>query len=180
MKKLIILGAALALSTGTALADFVHVVDIAGIESRDNQWDPDNVVLAVDVASAVGLPAGTPIDLNGVGWDVSLQTESGSTLAEASIYFDENVSPGSSGLTLTPGAGDGWPGMGDYSSGGIVDVSDIALPDGVLRIEFYETNDQYPDFADAVWTAGTLTVRVTPEPSALLMLGVGMLVLRRR
>lgn len=160
-------------------------LDITGTGSWDLLGDRSNTVLVIDLASELGLPAGSPVTMTGIGWDVFLRTVGDSWLSEARIYFDDNVNPDQVGLFLTVGFGDDFPGNNSYSSGGVIKLADagipdIALPDGNLRIEFYEQVDNFPNSLDARW-AGTLTIQAVPEPGALSLLALaGLRLLRRR
>jgi len=183
MRKFFVLFAALALVTG-AYAQ-VHDFDVAGIESWDPYQDPDNVVVQFDLAAALGYPSGTYLEMTGIGWDVDLETYGSSWLSEMIVYFDDNIAPDGSGLFLTPAAGDGFAGSGTYASGGILDLTDngipdIPLPDGMLRMEFYEGYDDYVDAADALWVGGYLNIQAVPEPASLALLGLGVCSLLRR
>ena len=160
-------------------------IDVTGIESWDPVTDPSNTVLVIDVAAALGLPSGTPVTMNGIGWDVTITTNAPSWLSEARVYFDDNVAPDLTGLFLAPGINDSFSGTGTYSSGGIIKLADagipdIPLPDGNLRVEFFESFDDFADGVDAVW-AGTITVQAVPEPGALSLLALaGLALIRRR
>ncbi len=160
-------------------------IDIFGAGSWDLLGDPDNFVMIVDVAAELGLPSGTPVSMSGLGWDVSLRTVGSSWLSQAEIYFDEALNPDLFGIFLAPGGDDTFPGRANYSSGGVIDFGqagfpNIDLPDGRLRIEFYEVQDDFPDALDARW-GGTLTIRAVPEPGALWLLALaGTSLLRRR
>lgn len=152
----------------------------SAIDSWDLVSDPNNVVFALDM--------GGPATMHGIGWDVSIATEGGSWLSEARMYFDDNIAPDLSGLFLAPGVADGFSGTGSYSSGGIVDLSDngipdIVLPNGFLRLEFYESFDDVADAIDGHYLAGstlTLDMTIVPAPGALALLGLGGLAIRRR
>ncbi len=160
-------------------------INVDGIESWDSLSDPDNTVLIIDVAAALGLPSGTPVTMNGIGWDVTITTNDPSWLSEARIYFDDDINPDLTGLFLAPGVNDSFPGSASYSSGGIikladVGIPDIPLPDGNLRVEFYESFDDFADGVDATW-AGTVTIQAVPEPGALSLLALaGLALIRRR
>lgn len=160
-------------------------INVDGIESWDPLSDPSNTVLIIDVAAGLGLPSGTPVTMNGIGWDVTITTNSPSWLSEARVYFDDDINPDLTGLFLAPGVNDSFSGSASYSSGGIIKLADagipdIPLPDGNLRVEFYESFDDFADGVDAVW-AGTITVQAVPEPGALSLLALaGLALIRRR
>lgn len=175
----ITLGLVLITATSLASADLLHSIDVTGTESWDEKWNDNNIILIVDVATAVGLPAGTAVDLIGVGWDVTIQSESFSLLSEATVYLDEAIAPGEDGVTLSPGIADGFPGLGSYQHD-VISVGPVTLPDGRLYLQFFEDNDQVSDAIDATWTEGTLTVEVTPEPASFALFALAVLLRRGR
>ncbi len=160
--------------------------DITGAQSWDDFGAAANEVQAIDAAALIGLPSGTPVVLHGIGWDVTIETVGASWLSEASLYFDDNVAPDGVGLFLTPGLGDNMPGTQSYTSGGLIDLSDngidnIALPDGLLRLELYESFDDVAGAVDADYLAtSVLHLDLVPEPAGLTLLGLGALALIRR
>lgn len=164
-------------------------VDISGVESRFALSNPGNVVLNVDLAAALGLASGSTVTMTSIGWNVNLTTFGGSWLSEARIYFDDNVAPDLSGLFLTPGVGNGFSGTNvNFASAGQIDLSDnaipnIVLPNGILRLEFYESFVDDTLAADAIWESGFLSIGVAeiPAPGAAALLGVaGLAGMRRR
>lgn len=170
-------------STVGPRAGLVCNFDVSGIESVDSQGSPGNTVVILNVATCVGLPNNSPIAMNGVGWNVSLNAPDPSWLNELVVGFsaDGDTLPD---INLTPGAGDGFPGTDTYSSNGIIKfssipLSDIVLPTGKLRMEFFEAFD---DFAgpEAEWVSGILQIQVTPEPATMSLLALGGLVALRR
>jgi hypothetical protein len=146
----------------------------------DLQGDPDNVVVTLDLNALLGGAAGADAFVTGIGWDVTVTTTDPSWLSEATYNFNGEI-------FVTPGIGEDVPGTNSYSSGGILDLGDNALPDilaagGILTIEFF---DSFDDFADAIdgFSSGTLTLAVdykVPAPAGLAVLGLGGLVATRR
>jgi hypothetical protein len=146
----------------------------------DLQGDPDNVVVTLDLNALLGGAAGADAFVTGIGWDVTVTTTDPSWLSEATYNLNGEI-------FVSPGAGDDFPGSSSYSSGGILDLGDNALPDslaagGILTIEFF---DSFDDFADAIdgFSSGTLTLAVdykVPAPAGLAVLGLGGLVATRR
>lgn len=184
MKSLCTLFAVCALCAA-ASADVIYDFDVTGIQSMEAEGDSLNEVHTLDLAALAGLPSGTAVTMTGIGWDASLTTVGNSWLSEASVYFDENLNPDQSGLYLSIGYGDDFTGSGSYASGGILDLSDndipdILLPDGVLRLEFFEGYNDNVGSADATWDSGVLSIQYTPEPGSIALLVLGGLALIRR
>jgi len=119
-------------------------------------------------------------------------------MAEAILWFSP---PGDleaeTAFFLQPGNMANFPGTQTFASGGIVplineDFPGLILPDGMLRIEFFETFDDEtfgepggPAIADA-FLSGSLTLQgeeYIPAPgsaAALLLAGAGLVCRRRR
>lgn len=178
---------------GGGIAEGLDVtLDITGLEAWDLVGDASNTVVVLDAAAAIGLPSGSPIFFNGIGWNANITTIGASWRSENRIYFDDNVAPDLTGLFLRMGSANASPGSTDYSSGGVIKLMDagiapIALPDGLLRLEFHETFDDVPDAVDSLYGAlatgapSTLTLQFTPEPTSLVSLALaGLLAFRRR
>ncbi len=170
-------------STVGPRAGLVCNFDVTGIESVDAQGNPANFVAILNVATCVGLPNNSPIAMNGVGWNVSLNAPDPSWLNELTVGFsaDGDTLPD---INLRPGASVAAPGAQAFSSNGIVKFSSVPLPDillptGKLRMEFFESFD---DFAgpEAEWVSGILQIQVTPEPATMSLLALGGLVALRR
>lgn len=165
----------------------ISIQFLSNVATWDLVSDPDNVVFDLDISGAFGV-AGAQATMHGIGWDVTIQSLGASWLSEARMYFDDNIAPDLSGLFLAPGVADSFPGTNSYNSGGIVDLSDNAIPDivlpnGHLRLEFYESFDDVANGIDGFYLAGstiTLDMTLVPAPGALALLGLGGLAIRRR
>ncbi|MCB9838969.1 MAG: hypothetical protein H6813_06480 [Phycisphaeraceae bacterium] len=142
----------------------VYAFNVAGIESFDSLGDPSNTVINFDLASALGYASGTPLTLNGIGWNVNITAEGGSWLSEMVVYFDDTVAPDQVGLFLAPGINSGFPGTASFSSGvqklGDFGFSDVYLPNGRVRMEFFESFDDADNVRDGVWNSGVLNIQV--------------------
>jgi hypothetical protein len=186
MRILGALAVVLAFSASFAAADYVHNISVPLVSSMDLMGDSSNVVWQIDVAAAVGLLSGTPVVLNGIGWDTWLATNGNSTLAESIWYFDDNATPSANAFLAQPGAGQGAPGTMHFDTGGIHDLAYYGLPTvlplttGWLRLEFCEdSKDDFPNAPDAEWRNGTISIRLTPEPASLALLAAALLLRRR-
>lgn len=163
------------------------VFDVTGIQSFDVLAAPGNTVIEFDLIAALGAAQGATFEMTSIGWDVTITTFGSSVLSDASIYFDDNIAPDMAGLFLRPGIGVNTPGSQAFSSVGLVDLSDnsienILLPNGVLRIEFFEQFSDIIGGADAVWS-GTITIGTNYPPApgtAALLLLAGAAGSRRR
>lgn len=171
--------AALALAlSGPAAADVV-TIDLTALQSVDFFGDADNDTLSIDLNAALGTIA--EVTVEGIGWDVTIDTIGGSWLSEARISFQDSL--GGEHLQLAPGIDDTFAGSGVYSSGGILDLVSaglsFTLADGILVLEFFESFDDMAGMVDANW-GGTLTISATgvvPVPAGvwLLLSGIGVL-----
>lgn len=161
----LVLGAA-----GRAHAAGDLTVHLAGIESRDAQGSPDNVVLAFDAVP------GATVDL--ISWNLTLATVGASHLSEATVLIRNS---GGDGVALIPGFGDDSSGSATYiGSAGQVGLGTAfaVLADGKLYVEFYETFDDVSNAADAIYAAGSITlagIAAVPEPATYSTLALGLL-----
>jgi hypothetical protein len=168
--------------TGGTQIDITFASDIS---SGDGFGLPGNAVFAIDLAAGTG----TATTIVGLGWDVTIEAFSPSWQSEAGVLFDDADEIGDpNGVRLTPGAGVDAPGIGSYSSGGIVDLGSVGLGNlvlnnGVLLLEFGETFDDDSVSPDGRWLAGStisLDTDAIPAPGALLVAGLGGMVATRR
>lgn len=150
-------------------------IDISGYQSFDLQGSPLNKIFHVLV--------GVGTEITALEWDLNLSTVGGSWASEAVIGFENQ-------LNLTPGIADAFPVTNaNYSSDGIIDLSDVGLPnitvgaDGLLALEFFESFDDVPGVADAIWLAGsTITIYTPgwPTPGTASSLAFAGLIASRR
>jgi MYXO-CTERM domain-containing protein len=164
----------LSLLTGPAAA-LVLDFDVTGIESIGTRSNPNNVVETWDLAAAMGRPAGSPVTILGVGFDVTLDANFPSTPAEMGVNLNGQLDvfpAGSNPAAIVPG------GSVPVDSGGILNISDITIPNGALDLTFFENNvDDIPGGADGEWS-GTVRVDAIPEPDPSLGIGLmGLVVL---
>lgn len=162
----------------------VVVFDVSDIFSVDPFGDPLNEVYNLSI--------GANSEVIGIGWDVTLFADTPSWLSEMVVAFGSTSAQ--SLVQLTPAVGDDFPGTESYSSGGIINLVDLGLnfsvdADGQLRLEFYETFDDFANDWDGIWISGALTIEyvpsgVVPEPAswALMIAGFGLVgaAVRRR
>lgn len=182
-------------STGAKVADPGMVFDLTrGTPSHTVQFnigpnnsmdgpvgDTSNVVLLLDVAAAAGFPSGTPCVMTGIGWNVNQQAVGASWLSEMRMYFDDAVAPDLSGLFLTTSA-TGSPNGNlpqNNVSAGILDLSanaipNINLPNGILRLELFESYEDVENGIDGLWlNPSLLDIAVNiPSPGAMGLLGL--------
>lgn len=160
---------------GSLASAAIVSVDVDGVQSWDGLGDGDNTVLTVDLAAALGGSASVVVD--GIGWDVGIDSIGDSWLSEATVSFQD--SSGSASVNLAPGIDDPFAGSGLYDSGDITDLVplglDFTLVDGILRLEFFESYDDIDGSIDAMWS-GTLEIRASlvPVPPAIALMIFGL------
>jgi hypothetical protein len=173
------------LRPSTDRAGIAVTFDIGGTASWDALSSASNAVLLLDVGAAIGAPGG-PVTMTGVGWNTILTTVGGSWGSEARLYFDDNVAPDLTGLFLRPNSANTPVTAAANSSGGILklapnNIPDIVLPNGILRLEFFESYDDVAGAIDADWLAGsTITIQAIPAPGAAALFGLAGLAAARR
>lgn len=161
--------------------------NVAGIQSWDAPGGANNHVAFVDLAAALGLPAGSQVTMTGVGWDVTLQAFGASWLSEIGVTFgpDNDIAQ----INLRPGAAQTNTGGNQpvpFSSGGTIKFDSIPLPNivlhnGILRMEFFESYDDAAGVIDGQWVSGALFIQAVPAPGAMALLGfAGVAAARRR
>jgi len=131
----------------------LNLAALGPLASWDGLGDASNVI-----ANCV---RGTAI--TGIQWDnVTIETIGLSWLSDPVMFFSDSAAGG--GIFLAVGAGDDMPGIATYSSGGVIDLTDnalpdiLALPDGQFRIEFFEGFDDVADAIDANFTSGKVVL----------------------
>ncbi|MBL8746588.1 MAG: hypothetical protein JNK58_09570 [Phycisphaerae bacterium] len=141
-------------------------IDVTGIPSMDLLGSPNNVVILLWI--------GPFNSVNGIGHDVVLQTLlPESRRRDISLFVRNSANQNLTGFFIQPGSADPTPGGPTaYSSGGITKLADFNIPpvqalaDGVIRIEFFESRDEVPNQADAIWVSGTVSLQMAlPIPT---------------
>lgn len=165
----------------TSLCAAPLTINVAGVQSYGEVGDPGNTVLTFNV--------GAYSTITSVDYLLNLTAIDPSWLSEIGLSFTD--SDGIEGVVFNPGFGDDFEGTATYT--GSADLVDFGLDfkvgsDGILRLEFYEDFDDF-NGTDGIWNFGTITfgiepeVAAVPEPSTVLLLGAGVMIMgygRRR
>ncbi len=157
-------------------------LNFAGSNSWDALGDPDNDVIIFNVATLMSLPSGTPVTITAIGWNVTIDTVGTSWISEARIYIDEPATTG--GVFMAPGVGADAPGIASFSSGGQIllsslSIPNLVLPNGMLRLELYESFDDVANAIDANWMS-TVFITAVPSPGTAAILFAASLAATRR
>lgn len=150
--------------------------NVAGIESREGISNPANHVVTLNL--------GAGASVTGLSWNVVITALGTSWQSEARVVLTPSNGDLAQGISLAPGAGVNTPGEGAFASTGVLKFGDnglpnIFLPDGILRMEFFESYDDGPG-VDGIWKSGNLGIQFIPAPSAVALLGLGGLAAARR
>ncbi|MCA9276765.1 MAG: hypothetical protein KDA29_12115 [Phycisphaerales bacterium] len=140
-------------------------IDISGMASWDFQGDPDNEIAELFIGFAI------PI---GIEWDVYITTV-GTSWAEEVTFGIADES-----LLISPAAGDAFT-VSNMNYQGAIFGGFVGSFDGVMEIEFFETNfDDNIDQIDAYFEAGSTITIIYPAPGPLAVFGFGGLFAVRR
>jgi len=211
MKTLAMIAAAGLASTAMARVDvgghlgqdFGSMTSIDGLARGTTNFTTDVNVDGTTTHGVLGTPANMVFTINigafnevsSVGFDIDIQTSTSSWLSEVTFNFNDSTGMNANAFNLTPAPGDGMgtgvndqPGMGNFSSGGLIDLTDAGLPgnlqvgaDGLLVIEVFEAFDDPGEDPDA-FVDGTITLGLVdvPAPGAAALFGLGGLAAARR
>lgn len=147
------------------------------IGTTGNHWGTRNL------NGYLGGNEGDPVIVHGFTWNAMVEAYAPSLIEHLGFAISDDAV--SRLIGVRPAA----PGSGVYSFAGSVDFTDVGLadlllPNGVLRIEFFDVIDDLPG-ADGRWMAGTglfisFDVTLVPAPATLLAPCAGLLALGRR
>lgn len=171
-------------TAGVEGASNVAVIDVTGIPSMDRIRSPNNFVIFVWVG---------PFNVvNGIGWDVVLQTIApNSRLSDISMVVTNSAGPPGTNFGITPAFGHNTPGGPSQFMRELADIPDVfddvpALADGLIRLEFFDAFDEAPGQIDGLWVGGNIslqTLNPIPSPAVYQLIGTVLcvnLVSRRR
>ena len=152
------------------------VVDVTGVQSYGTSGNAGNTVLTYNV--------GANATITSIAYNVGLTAFEPSWLSEIAVLFSGSDL---GGVQLRPGVADSISGTGTYV--GSADLVALGLSfnvgaDGILRLEFMDTFDDFVNAADGEWTSGTLTFGINgddgtavPEPATTALFGAGLMLM---
>lgn len=182
-KRTALIGALIGVASGASAQSFLQI-DFSGEGFFDSFGDFDNFASVIDVNQEFGLASGQVVRVTSVGWDLTIETNGPSILADAVFHFDDadaGFPPSASAFNVVPGDGDLFSGSMAYSSAHQALGSELVLSGGNLYLELFDAFDDLPDEADATVTGFvSLGVTLVPAPGAVALLGLGGLVATRR
>lgn len=159
--------------------------NVSGIPSIDAMHSSNNFVTHIYI--------GPGNIVTGLGWDVTLLTiAAGSRFSHFGMSVTHTGGGIDAGFSFIPGfADDSSGGPASFSSEGLIyklgdsGINDLyAGPDGLIRLEFFETVDDGMNLTDGLWNIGTISFQTfyhVPAPGgALLIPFVAILTMRRR
>lgn len=162
----------------------INVPFLSSIDSFDEYTDSSNIVFDIDLPVTLG--PGETIVITGVGWNVSLDSETPSILDDLTMDIRDPLTY--EGFGLAPGNGSGGSGLGTFAypvfKFADFNLGELALTSTKLHVEFYEAFDDFPDQADGSWVQGSVVsfqYVIVPSPQTAGLLGLaGLAGLRRR
>jgi len=187
MKKVNLLiapAAAAFFATGAFATGELIEIDVTGWTAGGAIGDPDNTTLSLDLNSIFGAAGAQGGTITGFGWDVTIQTVGASWQSEATFEVGDSIGDAAN-ILVSPGATQGTPGTGTFSSDGILKLSDVGLDDiviadGIVEIELFDSFDDAPGVDAFVDGTFIIQFQPVPAPAALGLLGVAGFAARRR
>ncbi len=170
MKSTIPALAILASVSGLGIAQPLSSIDLSGAEFFDGPGDSSNTILSVFI--------GASFSLTHIEWNLNLTTFTDPNSSTPSWASDANIN--FNGL-LNLQVSDTTGGVVNENNVGSADVSITIGPDGMLRMELWESFDDSPDNADAALAEGSwIRINYLPAPGPIAAFGVGGLFITRR
>lgn len=145
----------------------VVTVDVSGIDSYDELGAAINEIRHVSVGAWQNIVK--------VSWDVALFADAPSWLSEMSLDLSGH---NGAGVTLTPGFADDESGVNSYSGSFDLLLNGVEFQvgaNGLLRLEFFEAFDDFPNDWDGIWLAGNIVIETVPEPASYGLMGLALL-----